>query len=75
MFDPGEAGFANARLFRGLDSGVLYEAEREGRFHLILDEDALAEPLPDRSAGAGVTVYEFATALDRERYLRRRGWG
>jgi hypothetical protein len=72
VFDPEEAGFANARLFRGLERGVLYEAEREGLFYLILDESAVAEPLPD--PGAGVTIYEFVTALDRERYLRRRGW-
>ena len=66
--------FAARALLRGFEGGVVYTAERAGKFYVIQDESTMADLLPDEDLGELKTVLEFDTSAERASYIRERGW-
>lgn len=69
--------FPDRRPIFSAEGGVVYEAARDGKFYVIVDEATLADLLGEDEAGpvdAFVRIYEFETEASRDEYVRHRGW-
>ena len=68
--------FAACSRVRGFEGGAVYQASRDGRFYVIVNETAAFDLLSeeDRDGLSAVRVLEFDTDADRTEYLRRRRW-
>lgn len=68
--------FPDRAFLCGFEGGVVYTAEREGRFYVIQDESAMADLLgeEDQSDLELVKIFEFGCLRDRSAYLETRGW-
>ena len=67
--------FPDKTLLKGFEGGVVFSAEKEGKFYLILDESTMAsildeEDLPDEL----VKIIEFDSVEERNEYIKSRGW-
>lgn len=64
------------RLIRKLEGGAIYEAEKNGKFLVIVDEGSLLDFLSeeDRLGCNPITVHDFKTAAERRNFLIEHGW-
>ena len=59
------------------EGGSVHIAERDGQYLLIIDQAALLDMLDaqDREGMEAVREIAFATVVERDAYIRERGWG
>jgi hypothetical protein len=64
------------RLIRKFEGGAIYEAEKNDRFLVIVDEGSLLDFLSeeDRLGCNPITVHDFKTVAERRDFLIERGW-
>lgn len=66
--------FPNARVFRGWEGGCAYQAERDGKPFIIIDEGTLAafldenDPTDREVMSRLVSVIEFMDEAERQAY-------
>ncbi len=68
--------FADKSTVKGFEGGVVYAADADGKFYLVLDEGTMSDLLDeeDREGLEFVKTYEFDTAAERNTYLAKRNW-
>ena len=74
MEDFHETG--KSRLLKAFEGGSVSTAERDGNYLVIINQVALLDMLDpeDREGMQGVVTHAFASASERDGYLRMRGW-
>jgi hypothetical protein len=75
-YDLHPTDFPDRRQIHRGEGGDVSVAERDGKFFVTIDENALAHLLDDEELGVQelAKVLEFPTAADRQAYLTARGW-
>ena len=68
--------FPDKKVLRRFEGGVVYTAERDGRYYLITDERTLADlsSEEDREGLSFTSVREFDTKGEALAYARTRHW-
>lgn len=76
--DPIEKDFPNRQILFQCEGGIVWLAEKDGRFYVITDEGSMAgflDPEEDEDMLSQLkNIHEFDTEADRERYIEKRGW-
>lgn len=74
--DAKECHFTSKNVLVQFEGGVVFQAEADGKFFLILDESTVVSLLDeeDRAGIVAVKYLEFDTLLERAEYEVKRGW-
>lgn len=76
--DPIQKIFPDCRRLFACEGGVVWLAEKDGHYYVIVDEGTLADFLmpgeDDDLLNNLKGVYQFESELDRRHYLVARGW-
>ncbi|MGU9956079.1 MAG: hypothetical protein ACNYPI_00015 [Arenicellales bacterium WSBS_2016_MAG_OTU3] len=68
--------FADKSRVKRFEGGVVYAADADGKFYLVLDEGTMSDFLDEEDCEGieFVKTYEFDTAAERNTYIAKRNW-
>jgi hypothetical protein len=62
--------FTNLSLLESVEFGIIYYAEKDGKYYLIFDETSLSEFTDEEDL---IIIREFKTINELKRFLKERG--